>query len=151
MLKPIHCCGKFILKPIVRSRWPLSWSELYIELLDSLARRASAGEATHRQAAIGLQRHLHKGTEVHGHWETVVTECAAWKQTVQQGLPRYEESLGQLNGTKRSRKKARSQGGRRASDYICAQCGRGCHSRISLTSDTWCCNRALTTTQSAYP
>ena len=69
-------------------------------------------------------------------WEAIAAERTAWRQTVQQGLCRYEETLAQQNEIKRQKRKACSQGDRPVSDYTCTQCGKQCLSGIGLASHT---------------
>ena len=74
-------------------------------------------------------------------WETVASDRTAWRQTVQKGIFQHEETLAQQSEAKRQRRKAQN---RPTSVYLCAQCGRDCHSRIGLSSHTRCCTRITT-------
>ena len=74
-------------------------------------------------------------------WETVASDRTAWRQTVQKGIFQHEETLAQQSEAKRQRRKAQN---RPTSVYLCAQCGRDCHSRIGLSSHTGCCTRITT-------
>ena len=69
-------------------------------------------------------------------WEATALERSAWRQTVQKGLSKFEESLAQQHEDKRMRRKAAIQADRPASGFICALCRRDCHSCIGLASDT---------------
>ena len=71
------------------------------------------------------------------------------RQSVQQGLSEFEDTLAEQAETKRQTRKARNQGDKQATDHICSLCGRDCHSRIGLSSQTRRCSK--TTNQSATP
>ena len=77
-------------------------------------------------------------------WEATALKRSAWRQTVQKGLSKFEETLAQQHEEKRLRRKAAAQADRPASDFICALCHRDCHSRVGLASYTRRCTRINT-------
>ena len=77
-------------------------------------------------------------------WKKTALNWSAWRQTVQKGLSKFEETLAQQHEEKRMRRKAVTQADRPASDFICTLCHRDCHSRVGLASHTRCCTRQNT-------
>ena len=77
-------------------------------------------------------------------WEATALKQSAWRQTVQKGLSKFEETLAQQHKEKRTGRKATAHAYRPASDFICALCHRDCHSRMGLASRTRCCTRINT-------
>ncbi|XP_062849141.1 uncharacterized protein LOC134311436 [Trichomycterus rosablanca] len=69
-------------------------------------------------------------------WEALANERSSSKHTVQKGLSKFEEKIAQKTEVQRQKRKALSAVERLASSFICARCGRDCHSRIGLTSVT---------------
>ena len=85
-------------------------------------------------------------------WETLASDRLAWRQAVQQIIFQFEETrLALQTEAKRQRRKVRSQGDRPATDYICSQCGRDCHSRIGLSSHARRCSRATNVRHHSLP
>ena len=78
-------------------------------------------------------------------WEAVASDRKTWRQAVRGGLSSYEESLAQQQEEKRQRRKDQGQTTRPASDFVCTQCGRDCHSHIDLSSHTQRCMRNTNT------
>ena len=74
-------------------------------------------------------------------WEATALRRSAWRQTVQNGLSNFEETLAQQHREKRMRRKAAAHADRPASDFVCVLCHRDCHSRIGLVSHTRRCTR----------
>ena len=77
-------------------------------------------------------------------WEATALRRSAWRQTVQNGLSNFEETLAQQHREKRMRRKAAAHADRPASDFVCVLCHRDCHSRIGLVSHTRRCTRINT-------
>ena len=77
-------------------------------------------------------------------WEATALKRSAWRQTIQNGLSKFEEKLARQHKEKSTRRKAAAQAGRLASDFICALYHRDCHSRIGLASHTRHCTRINT-------
>ena len=77
-------------------------------------------------------------------WEATALRRSAWRQTVQNGLSNFEETLAQQHREKRMRRKAAAHADRPASDFVCVLCHRDCHSHIGLTSHTRRCTRINT-------
>ena len=73
-------------------------------------------------------------------WENLTLDRSAWRQAVHQGLSHFEETFAQRNDAKRQQKRVRNQGTRPATDHVCLNCGRDCHSRIGLDSHAKRCN-----------
>ena len=78
------------------------------------------------------------------YWEATALKRSAWRQTVQNGLSNFEETLAQQHKEKRTRRKAAAHADRPASDFACVLCHRDCHSRIGLVSHTRRCTRINT-------
>ena len=77
-------------------------------------------------------------------WEATALRRSAWRQTVQNGLSNFEETLAQQHREKRMRRKAAAHADRPASDFVCVLCHRDCYSRIGLVSHTRRCTRINT-------
>ena len=75
-------------------------------------------------------------------WETLTSECSAWRQALHHGHCQFEETLIQQAEVKRKSQKQQKQGAGQGSDWICLQCGRDCHSRIGLLSHTRHCSKS---------
>ena len=74
-------------------------------------------------------------------WKALAYDRCARGQKVEKGLSTYEDILTQqAEGDKRAGKKSQTQTHRPASTFCCAQCGRGCHSRIGLYSRSRRCS-----------
>ena len=71
--------------------------------------------------------------------EATALKRSAWRQTVQKGLSKFEETLAQQHKEMRMRRKAAAHADRLVSDFVCALCHRDCHSRIGLVSHTRRC------------
>ena len=74
-------------------------------------------------------------------WEATTLRRSAWRQTVQNGLANFEETLAQQHREKRMRRKAAANANRPASDFVCVFCYRDCHPCIGLVSHTRRCAR----------
>ena len=74
-------------------------------------------------------------------WEVTALGRSAWRQTVQNGLSNFEETLDQQHRDKRMTRKAAAHANRPASDFVCVLCHRDCHSRIGLVCHTRRCTR----------
>ena len=74
-------------------------------------------------------------------WEATALRRSAWRQTVQNGLSNFEETLAQQHREKRMRRMAAAHANRPASDFVCVLCHRDCHSCIRLVSHTRRCTR----------
>ena len=77
-------------------------------------------------------------------WEATALKRSAWRQTMQKGLSKFEETLAQQHRGKRMRRKAAAHADRPASDFVCVLYHRDCHSRIELVSHTLRCTRIKT-------
>ena len=111
-------------------------------------RRTCAGKTSHRQTTAAIQRFVQEGPKSLEHdpnnWEATALKRSAWRQTVQKGLSKFEDTLAQQHKEKRKRRKAAAHADRPASDFICALCHRDCHSRTGLASHTRRCTRINT-------
>ena len=65
-------------------------------------------------------------------WETTACDRPAWRQTVKEEIQGLEKRQAQQSETKRQKRKATVT--RPATQFICLNCQRDCHSRIGLTS-----------------
>ena len=74
-------------------------------------------------------------------WEAVASDRAAWKHTVQDSLAQLEEDNTQRAREKRRQRKEQPPTDRPATCFICAVCGRVCHSRIGLHSHSRRCSQ----------
>ena len=72
-------------------------------------------------------------------WEVTATDRDAWRHIVKVGLSQYEETQQLKAEEKRLRKNTVCLASRPTTAFTCAQCGRGCHSLISLHSYIRCC------------
>ena len=57
-------------------------------------------------------------------WEATALERSAWRQTVQEGLTKFEEALAQQHEERRMGRKAAAQGDRPTSVFICASAAK---------------------------
>ena len=76
-------------------------------------------------------------------WETLTSECSAWRQVVHHGLSQFEETLVQQAEAKRQSRNQQSQGAGQGTDCICLQCGRDFQSQIGLLSHTRCSKTSI--------
>ena len=72
----------------------------------------------------------------HYGWETLISQCSAWRQAMQHGLSQFEEALVQQAKAKRQSENQPNQGAWQGTDCICPHCGRDCHSWIGLLNHT---------------
>ena len=75
-------------------------------------------------------------------WETLTSECSAWRQALHHGLSQFEETLVQQAEAKRQFQKQPNRGAGQGTYCICLQCRRHCHSRIGLLSHTRRCSKS---------
>ena len=78
------------------------------------------------------------GMDLH-RWETLTSECSAWRQAVHHDHSQFEEALVQQAKAKRQSRKQPNQGAGQGTDSICLQGGRDGHSQIGLLSHTRHC------------
>ena len=71
-------------------------------------------------------------------WETLTSECSAWRQVVHLGLSQFEETLVQQAEAKRQSWKQQNQGAGQGTGCTSLQCRRDCHLNwpFSATLDT---------------
>ena len=71
--------------------------------------------------------------------EALTSERATWRQVVQKGLLKFDETLAQHSEAKRPRRKVQNQTDRPALVFTSSQCGKDCHSRIGSSNHTRRC------------
>ena len=115
----------FVVLPFVRMAdgW-IPKDPLYVELV--LGKRPR-GRPQLRYKEICKQDMKALGMDLN-RWETLISECSVWRQTVQHGLSQFEVTLVQQSEAKRQSRKQQDQGAGQGTDWICLQCGRDDHS-----------------------
>uniref|UniRef100_A0A2D4J9V3 Uncharacterized protein n=1 Tax=Micrurus lemniscatus lemniscatus TaxID=129467 RepID=A0A2D4J9V3_MICLE len=83
-------------------------------------------------------------------WETLTSDCSAWRLKMQHSLLQFEEEtlVWQAEAKRQSWNQRNLRAGQ-GRDCICPQRGNLCHSQIGLSSHTRCCFR--TSLQSTIP
>ena len=74
-------------------------------------------------------------------WEVDAKNRAAWRLNVKQGMERGKAERRVTSTEKRARKREKSQQPQKASQFVCIQCTKDCHSRIGLQSHLHRCRR----------
>ena len=69
-------------------------------------------------------------------WEAAAADRDTWRCQVKHSLAQYERDLTRQAGEKHQRRKQRASAYFPASVFTCARCGRDCHSRIGLHSQS---------------
>lgn len=72
-------------------------------------------------------------------WEETAMKRDTWRLTVKEGLKNLEDTLAQKAKDKRLRRKMQSATETAASEFLCSNCRKDCHSRIGLTSHSRSC------------
>ena len=67
-------------------------------------------------------------------WETLTSDCSAWRQAVHHGLSQFEETLVQQAEAKRQSRNQQNQGAGQGTDCICLHCGRHGHIKLAFSA-----------------
>ena len=84
--------------------------------------RISAGKAPQRKTTVVIQGYLKALGMDLNRWETLTSECSAWRQAMQHGLSHFEETIVQQAEAKRRSQNQQNQGAGQGTDCICLEC-----------------------------